>query len=217
MALSLDPDRTLALSYVPAQCRGAVDALWRLDVALGSVLATGRDDMISRIRLAWWREALERLDGGSPPAEPVLEALARQVLPGGVSGAELAEMEQGWARVLPSEPLTPDALAGYAADRGGRLFRYSARLLGGDEEPAAAGGEAWSLIDLARHSGNAADVAAALEAAGRVAVPPAWPRALRPLGMLAVLARRDLCRSEWEKQGSPWRMLRMLRHRLTGH
>jgi phytoene synthase len=217
MTLLLDPDRVLALSYVPSRSRGAVEALWRLDVAFGSVLATGREEMISRIRLAWWREALEKLDGGSPPAEPVLEALARQVLPRSISGAELAEMEQGWARVLPSEPLTPEVLAGYARDRGGRLFRYSARLLGGSEEVAALGGEAWALVDLARHSGNADDAAAALGALRRVEVPSSWPRPLRPLGMLAMLALRDLGRSEWEPQGSPRRMLRMLRHRLTGH
>jgi phytoene synthase len=216
MTLVLDPDRTLALSYVPTHTRAAVEALWRLDVTFGGVLATGRDEMVSRIRLAWWREALEKLDHAPPPSEPVLEALARHVLPRGVRGAELAEMEQAWVRVLPSEPLTSDALSGYAADRGGRLFRYSARLLGGCEDLAAPGGEAWAFVDLARHSGNAADAALALEAGRRVAMPRAWPRPLRPLGMLAMLARRDLGRAEWEPQGSPARMLLMLRHRFTG-
>jgi phytoene synthase len=218
MTLVLDPDRTLALSYVPARIREAVGALWRLDVALGSVLATGRDEMVSRIRLAWWREALEKLDRGPPPPEPILQALAHHVLPRGIRGAELAEMEQGWVRMLPSEPLTSDALAGYAANRGGRLFLHSARLLGGHEEQlAVAGGEAWALIDLARRSSSPADVAVALEAGRRVEIARAWPRPLRPLGMLAMLARRDLGRSEWEEQGSPSRMLLMLRHRFTGH
>jgi hypothetical protein len=41
---------------------------------------------------------------------------------------------------------------------------------------------------------------------------------LRPLGMLAVLAERDLKRgpARWEEPGAPPRAARMLRHRLTG-
>lgn len=218
MTLDLDHDRNLALAYVPAARRPAVEALWRLDVALANVLATGREPMIGRIRLAWWRESLEKLDRAPPPAEPVLEAAARHVLPAGVAGAELAEMEQGWARVLPSEPLSRDGLAAYASDRGGRLFRYSARLLGGSEDCAAGGGEAWALVDLARHSASPEDREAALAAAARVEMAATWPRPLRPLGMLAMLARRDMERAQaaWEPHGSPGRMLRMLRHRLGG-
>src|SRR5687767_12959413 len=92
----LDPDRVLALSYVPAARRAAVGALWRLDAALGVVLSAGRESMISRIKLAWWRDSLERLDTERAPAEPVLQAVAEHVLPAGVTGAELAAMEEGW-------------------------------------------------------------------------------------------------------------------------
>ena len=41
--MDLDPDRMLALAYVPAARREAIAALWRLDAALGAVLATGTD------------------------------------------------------------------------------------------------------------------------------------------------------------------------------
>ena len=92
MSVALDPDRTLALAYVAAAARPAVQALWRLDAAFAAILATGTQPMISQLRLAWWREALERLDAAPPPAEPVLQALAAYVLPV-VSGAELAAME----------------------------------------------------------------------------------------------------------------------------
>ena len=83
MTPDLDPDRRLALAYVPAAARPAVEALWRLDVTLGAVLAAGREPMIGRIRLAWWREALEKLDREAPPAEPLLQALAERVVPAG--------------------------------------------------------------------------------------------------------------------------------------
>lgn len=216
--MTLDLDRRLALAYVPVAARAAVEALWRLDVTLGAVLAAGRDPLIGRIRLAWWREALERLDREPPPGEPVLRALAEHVVPAPISGAALAAMEQGWAILLSDAPLGREQLDAYAAARGGLLFRHSGRLLGLSDPAVDAAGELWALVDLARRSASAADTRSALEAArARVDTAP-WPARLRPLGMLAALARRDLERGPgaWEAQGSPMRMLRMLRHRLTG-
>jgi len=217
MTLDLDPDRRLALAYAPASARAALDALWRLDVTLGAVLAGKREPMVARIRLAWWREALERLDSAPPPAEPVLQALAAHVLPAGVEGAALAALEEGWSILLAEGPLEAEGLQSYARLRGGLLFRYSAHLLGGPDEVEPAGAR-WALVDLARHSTNPAEAAAALRAAAGIAPEPAWPRALRPLAMLSLLARRDLQRlpSPLERQGSPARMLRLLKYRLTG-
>src|SRR3954464_873905 len=215
MTSELDHDRILALSYVSARRRPALAALWELDASMGAVLAGGREPMISRIKLAWWRDALETLDRAKPPAEPVLQSLADHVLPGGVAGAELAGMEEGWAVLLSDAPLSTDDLATYAAERGARLFACAARLL---ESHGEAGGEAWALADLARHCGNAEDRHAALAAARALPVPPRLPHRLRPLGMLDALARRDVKpgRPHWEPQGAPGRMLRMLLHRLTG-
>ena len=140
MTLDLDPERRLALAYAPVAQRQAIETLWRLDVTLGSVLATGREPMISRIRLAWWRESLEKLDSAPPPGEPMLESVARDVLPAGLTGTGLAAMEEGWAALLEPESLAAEELELYATARGGRLFALSARLLGGDEKVAAIGG-----------------------------------------------------------------------------
>jgi len=216
----LDPDRTLALSYVPAARRPALAALWRLDATLGAVLAAGREPLIGRIKLAWWRDSLEKLDREGPPAEPVLQALAAHVLPGGVSGADLARMEDGWSMLCSPEPLTNSDLDLYASRRGGLGFRYAAILLGGNPgDGVEQAGEAWALIDLARRSADPADAEAALAAARLRLGPFRWPRPLRPLGMLAALARRDAepDRPRWERQGAPGRMLRLLRHRITGY
>ena len=73
----LDADRRLALAYASVRARPALEALWRLDVTLGAVLATGREPMVSRIRLAWWREALEAARPAPPPPEPVLQGARR--------------------------------------------------------------------------------------------------------------------------------------------
>jgi phytoene synthase len=203
---------------VPAAARPAVEALWRLDVTLGAVLATGRDPMVSRIRLAWWRESLERLDSAPSPAEPVLQALAAHVLPRGVSGAELAAMEAGWAELLADGPLDEAGLAAYASSRGGRLFRLCARLLGGGDDGLGEAGACWALADLARRSSNPAEARAALDLAARAAV-EGFPRGrLAPLGMLMCLAKRDIERgaADRERQGSPARMARLMAFRLFG-
>lgn len=174
--------------------------------------------MISRIRLAWWRESLEKIDRERAPAEPVLRGLSEHVLPNGISGTELAAMEEGWSALLSPEPLTTEDLQTYAAKRGALLFRFTARLLGTPDTPVGTAGACWALVDLARHSRNEQDARAAIGMALSEEVVFAWPPNLRPLGMLAILARRDAERGvdAWESPGAPRRMLRMLRHRLTG-
>jgi len=211
--VELDPDRKLALAYVPAGTRPAVEALWRLDVAFATILATGTQPLISQMRLAWWREALERLDHGPPPAEPVLQALAAHVLPR-VSGAELAAMEEGWLMLLSDEALGDDDIDRYAKLRGGLLFNYSARLLGDADFRVAQAGEARAVAVPPRHSRRADEVKSP-----PIETKVKWPRKLRPLGMLAMLARRDLehLGREPEKQGKPARILRMIRHRIGGY
>lgn len=218
MGLELDHDRRLALAYAPAAKRPAVEALWRLDLALASVLTTGREPMISRIRLAWWRESLEKLDTAPPPAEPVLQALADHVLIAGITGSELAAMEEGWSTLISPDRLGAAELRNYAHKRGGLLFLYSARLLGEATACGEAGGGAWALIDFARHSSVDEETTTAVELARDYSLPESWPSRTRPLGMLATLAARDARRwpGPWEKPGAPARMLRMLRHRISG-
>ena len=218
MRFDLDPDRRLALAYIPARDRPAVQALWHLDAALASVLATGREEMIGRIRLAWWREALERLDREGAPAEPILQALATEVLPRGISGDQLAGLEAGWEALLSAEPLDEQRVNRFAKERGGRLVELTAQILGRSDVSVAPAGEVWALADLARHSA-AGERPLPFALASNIALVDRWPTALRPLGMLAALAKRDLEKAAgvWERRGSPARMLTMIMHRLTGN
>ncbi|HWH22478.1 MAG TPA: squalene/phytoene synthase family protein [Allosphingosinicella sp.] len=214
----LDPDRILALSYVPGRVRSAVRTLWLLDAQLGSVVSRGGDPMIRRLKLAWWRDALTALDAAPAPAEPLLQAVAAEVLPLGVAGAELAEMEEGWAVLLQEEALEPEEFETYASKRGALLFELTAQLMGGAlRAEQKSGGMAWALADLSRHSGEP-DASAALDAARGRLKASTWQSPLRPLGMLAALAARDAERGieAREPQGWPPRMLRMLKLRITG-
>ena len=205
--LPLSPDVELALLHMPARVRPAFAALFALDAAMADVVARSTDPSLGRIKLAWWRERLEELDVGPPPAEPRLQAVAAELLPLGISGADVASLEAGWATLLDRD-IDPELVAA----RGSALFGIGGRLLGSAD---AKRGEAGSLY--------------ALTSVGRRGVPhllePAkakleslrghrFDRRVRPLTMLSRAAARDL--GAQEPEGSPRRVAAMLAHRWSG-
>jgi 15-cis-phytoene synthase len=209
--LAAEAERKLALSYAPADRRAGLEALLALDGTLGGILRTTREPLVGQMRLTWWADALAALDDRPPPAQPVLEALARDVLPHGVTGAELAGMVDGWEALLDE----PADLSTHAAARGGRLFAAAARVLAGEAPgvaSVAAAGEGWALADLAGNLSDAGEAARARAAAAErlAAGPRRWPGRLRALGALALLARMP------GEPGSPRRVGRLAWHRLTG-
>jgi len=187
---------------------------------MGAIVGRTGEATIGLVRLAWWREALERLDAGAPPAEPLLRALADEVLARGVAGADLAGIEHGWSALLDGEA-DAAAIARHGRERGGRLFGCAAAVLRADPADRAgaeAAGAAWALADLShRHSLPDVRAEARRQASAALAgAPRRWPMALRALGALAVLAARDVTGDAPRRQGSPARLLRMLALRVTG-
>ncbi|MCW3836864.1 squalene/phytoene synthase family protein [Sphingomonas canadensis] len=219
-----NPERALALVYAPAAARAGFAALLALDDALARLVRTTSEPALGQIRLAWWRDSLARLDAGTAPAEPVLQALAGAALPRGVTGAALGRIVDGWEVLIATETLDEAALGNYARGRGGALFTAAAALTGADAPgQVAAAGEGWALSDLARNLSdlNAASRAReiAAERLGRaLGQGPRWARAHRALGAMAIAARMDLDvpAAEAIPHGAPRRVWRMLRHRLTG-
>ena len=67
---------------------------------MAEVVARSTEPTLAAIKLAWWRERLEELDRGKVPAEPRLQAAFHNLLPKGIRGADLAELETGWAGLL---------------------------------------------------------------------------------------------------------------------
>ncbi|MBW8743302.1 MAG: squalene/phytoene synthase family protein [Sphingomonas sp.] len=212
-----DPERALAVAHAPAPVRSALAALFALDERFGAIVASTSEPMIGLMRLAWWREALEKLDQHPAPAEPLLKLLADLVLPHGVTGTALAAIEDGWAALIDGEP-DEAAIARHGQERGVNLFRAAAALLGADDPRLPSAGEIWALVDLGyRHSNAEVRKSALAKARKRVADLPAghWAPAARPLAALFVLARRDAA-AITRAPGRPDRMLRMLALRLTG-
>jgi 15-cis-phytoene synthase len=204
---------------VPTARREALEVLWRLDASFAQFLSSSTQPITAQLKLTWWREALIALDKAPDAPEPLLEKVRSCLLAGGVSGAELAELVDGWEQLLANEALSDANLLAYGSIRGGALFHFSTRLLGcepivGLEEA----GVGWALVDLARHSSHRheAEHALRLAAAHLTSAPRRWPKRLRPIGMLAILARRDAISRRLGTAGSPVRILRMLAHRLSG-
>jgi 15-cis-phytoene synthase len=178
LSVDFDADRAIALNYVPQGRHAAVKALWSLDLALGQLVRTTTDPMVGQLRMTWWHERLSALDGGERLAEPVLAALAENVLPHDVSGAAMAGLIDGWDVLLDPPPIDAEALAHFARERGGRLFALTAKLVGG--EVVAESGARWALVDLACHASPAlAEQARAM--ALRVRASDRAPKALRVL------------------------------------
>lgn len=210
MTETLDPDRAFALTHVPSPAKPAVEALFALDVRLGTIVATTTQPMVGQMRMTWWHEALSGLAAGDQRGEPVLDALAATVVGNaGIDGAMLARLVEGWEVLLDPLPLDEAALATYAEARGAALFALVAHVLGQPSEGAA--GRSWVLADFAwrcsdaETAGRARGMAAeTLRSGPEVAT---LPRALR---ILARLAAADV------RNGAPvprtfWRLLTTIR------
>lgn len=170
--------------------RPALIALFGIDAELGVVVAGTTEPMIGEIRLAWWREALEGLDVGTVPAQPLLQLVAAELLPRGIGGAALAGLEDRWLGMIGNSEVPAAHVEG-----GGMLFGLGARLLGSDEAMGKQLGAAWV-------TGDASGL-------------PRVPAPLRPLLGLVRLAARDVARAQQglppDAPGSPGRQWLLLK------
>lgn len=211
-----DLDRYLATLYAAPAARPGLFALHALDLELAEVTRSTTEPMLGQIRLAWWREQLQALDGGARPAQPVLAALAENLLPAGITGASLEPLEDAWLALLDED------VAAHAQARG-RLFEAAAALLLPSSDAVATGaiarlGAGWAIVDVARQGIAVGEdrLAHAVEMLAGVTLPaPA-----RGLAGLAALARRDLATLRAGRmpgpRGTPARQARLGWSILTG-
>lgn len=210
--LRLTPPETI-YAWTGTRWSGSLaEAAFALDELLGGIVRTTTQPIVGQMRLTWWHEALSALDRGEQRAHPVLAALAEVKAP----SATLANTIDGWERLL--EPEAPDeqALAAYAAERGGTLFAVIAGEQG-DAASVRAAGAGWALADLAANVSDPVLAARAAALASRSleeAFAARWRPAWRAAGALAVDARAAIAGKG--DAGAPARAARVLRFRLTG-
>lgn len=173
---------------------------------MADVVVRSTQPALAAIKLAWWRQRLEELDQGKVPAEPRLQVAARELLSRGITGASLAQLEDGWTALLEEVPNAERVL-----DRGTVLFGLGVRLLGADIEDRTIShtGTLYAVGDVRRRGLGEFE----LPETGDLKV----PRSARPLTSFAALARRDLRRGQLlEPEATPGRAWTLLRHRVTG-
>lgn len=190
---------------------------------MAAIVAAAREPTIGEIRLLWWRDALIKLDDANAPvpAEPLLNIAATRLVATGLQGAAIAGIEEGWSALLEAEEPGETEIAAHGEKRGALLFALSARLLGTVPDDVGHAGEGWALADLGHRmrSATARQFARdrATTALKQVNI-ARWPSALRPLGLLAILARSDAAMpaDQLRRQGAPKRLFRALAYRLIG-
>ena len=183
-------------------------ALWTLDATLGTIVATTTQPLVGQLRLTWWHEALSGLGKSTAIGEPVLEALAGDVIAAGrVEATALALLVEGWEALLEPMPLDQIWLEAYADGRAA-MFDLSAAILGRPSDRPSARG--WALTDFALRCSDDVTAGRAWALAASAlsdACVSTLPRSLRSL---ARLAEAD-CALRARAERSLWRRLHSLR------
>lgn len=193
-------DQTLSLAYARPDLRASFRAAYVLDGEFKRMVEASKEPLLTRIKLAWWKEqGLQK-----PVSETALGDASVQLaayLPKVVTLIDALEL----ALDNSETPVT-------AAQRGLALFELCAAIGGRSlTQPAAHAAQGWGLADFAIRT-QSAD---ALSLAGQNLAKPSLRDlggALKPLGVLATLSRRDVeCGlDQASPPGSPRRMLTAL-------
>lgn len=144
--------------------------------------------MLAQLRLAWWRDMLDKPQEQWPRGEPLLAQLRET----GHDPRPLISMVDGWEALL-SEPQPRDtAIAACVAGRASGwawLGSLAGRAL--PAEDIATAGSEWALTDLAGWAGDTEARAVFARMADEYPwTKRAWSPALRPLAILHGLALR---------------------------
>lgn len=72
-----DRDRFLTVQFAPAPARAALYALYAFNHEVARAPEASAEPLVARMRVQWWRDALDAIGAGRPPDHPVAVALAR--------------------------------------------------------------------------------------------------------------------------------------------
>jgi 15-cis-phytoene synthase len=148
-----DRDRFLATLFAPAECRGALFALYAFNVEVSGVRERIRDPMAGYLRLQWWRDVLDgtRDAGGHPTASAMREVVSRHAL----SIDRLHNLLEARTFDLHNDPMPGlAALDAYARETSSTLMALAMHILGNGEaaspRPAVPAGVAYAITGLLR-------------------------------------------------------------------
>jgi len=152
-----DRDRYLTALFAPVECREDLFALYAFNLEVAKTAEVVSEAMVGRIRLQWWREAIEEIYQGRPRAHAVVEPLARAVRRHGLPRAPFDRLIDAREADLEGEPPRDlAALETYAEGTAASLFALALGVLGQPADQALTAevarrlGLAWALTGLAR-------------------------------------------------------------------
>jgi phytoene synthase len=152
-----DRDRYLTALFAPAERREDLFALYAFNLEVAKTAEVVSEAMVGRIRLQWWREAVEEIYDGRPRAHAVVESLAQTVERHDLPRALFDRLIDAREADLDGEPPADfAALEAYAEGTAASLFALALGVLGSPADRGPAGeaahhlGIAWALTGLAR-------------------------------------------------------------------
>ena len=153
-----DHERYLTCLFAPADKRAGLFALYAFNLEVAKTAEVVSEAMLGRIRLQWWRDAIDGIYAARPQAHAVIEPLAAAVAAHRLSRAHFDRLIDGREADLDlEEPADMPALETYARDISATLSWLALEVLGAggdDTSPTAQAAEsvgiAWSLTGLLR-------------------------------------------------------------------
>jgi NADH dehydrogenase [ubiquinone] 1 alpha subcomplex assembly factor 6 len=151
-----DRDRYLTTLFAPSDRRTALTALYAFNFEVAKTREVVREPLLGRIRLQWWREAIDEIYRGAKPRHhEVVEPLAAAIRAHDLTRYHFDRLIEARESDLADEPPADlAALETYAEDSAARLVRLALEILGAHDAAAEAAarhvGIAWALIGTIR-------------------------------------------------------------------
>ncbi|MDP6475369.1 MAG: phytoene/squalene synthase family protein [Alphaproteobacteria bacterium] len=154
-ARAADPDRYMCALFVPPRQRAALFALILFNAEIARVRELVSEPMLGRIRLQWWREAIDGIYGGQRRRHEVADALAEAIATHGLTRSYFERLID--ARESDLEEAVPENMAAferYAEESAAPLVSLALEVAGaeagGPGGVARHTGIAWALTGLMR-------------------------------------------------------------------
>lgn len=151
-----DHPRYILCLLAPKGKRRALAALYAFNLEISHIRDRVGEPLIRRMRLRFWRDALDDVMAGKPPGHPMAKALADIARRFDLTRADLSALiDVRELEFSGDQPTSMEDAIGRCRDQGGALHKMAAKILAGGDEPnhleaAAMAGTAWAVVGLIR-------------------------------------------------------------------
>ncbi|MCP5365722.1 MAG: squalene/phytoene synthase family protein [Hyphomicrobiales bacterium] len=150
-----DNDRFVCSLFAPAGQRADLMVLYAINLEVSFIRERTTEPMVGRIRLQWWREAIEDVFDGGQARHPLLLSLGELVRRCELDRSHFRDILAARERDFDDEPPpTLNELIAYAEGTSASLAKLSLKVLGADTEANRAVardvGIVWALTGLVR-------------------------------------------------------------------